>query len=139
MAGGKSRSSERRHAMETLQARAAWLFAADLAAGAFGADVRVVMQTRGTVGRGGDAKTSRARKVACYLALVVANASAARLSDATGIDRSTFHHHAEWVEDERDKPEFDQVIDGLETALFGMAARIVMARLGLGEPAGEAV
>lgn len=141
MAGGLNpKPAERRKAQELTQARAAWLFAADLAADAFGADVRVVMQTRGVVGRGSwDEATTTARKVACYLALVVANASGARLAEAAKMDRATIHVHAASVEDRRDDPEFDRIVAGLEEALIGMAARIVMAKLGLGAPPAETV
>lgn len=131
------KAAARRKAEDEMQARAAWLFASDLAAAAFGADVREVMQTRGTVGRGGDEKTSRARKVACYLALVVANATGARLAAAAKMDRATIHVHAGWVEDQRDDPVFDATVARLEDALFGMAARIVMTKLGQGLPPPE--
>lgn len=133
------KAAERRKASDLLQARAAWVFAADLASAAFGADVRVVMQTRGTVGRGShDEATTTARKVACYLALVVANATGARLAEAAKMDRATIHVHAAWVEDRRDDPEFDAKVAGLEAALFGMAARIVLAQLGQGLPEAQA-
>lgn len=115
---------------EVERARCAWLIAADLASKAVGADVRVVMQTRGTAGRGGTEKTSRARKIACYLATTVANVTQARLSDATGIDRSTIFQHAGWVEDQRDDVGFDTMIDRLERTLLGMAVKVVIARLG---------
>lgn len=140
MAGGRlnPKASDRRKVQDLEQARAAWLFAADLAARAFGADVRVVMQTRGTIGRGGDELTSKARKVACYLALVVANASASRLAEASMLDRSTIHVHASWVEDQRDDPAFDAKIDELEKTLLGMAVRIVMGRLGAAEAVEDA-
>ena len=120
-----------REAARALQSRCAWLLASDLAAQVCEADVRVVVQTRATVGRGGDAVTSRARKIACYLACIVANLSERELSRASGLDRKTIRLHLGWAEDERDKPSFDKLIGELETAMLQMAAQIVLARLGL--------
>lgn len=138
MRGARHSETARKQGDDLLQARAAWLFASDLASSAFGADVRTVVKTRGTVGRGGTATVSVARKVACYLASVVANASPSRLAEASGIDRKTIYGHAAWVEDQRDDPAFDAKITELENALFGMAARIVMAKLGLAAAEGQA-
>lgn len=135
-----TRNADRVRAQETEQARCAWLIASDLAARAFGADVRVVLQTKGTVGRGSDAKTTRARKVACYLAQVVANAGGARLAEASLMDRATIYQHSSWVEDERERSrEFDAQVRQLEDALLAMAARVVFAHLqSRGELPGEA-
>lgn len=141
MAGGLNpHPTERRRVQEVEQARAAWLFAADLASRAWGADVRVVMQTSGKPGRGShDEGTTTARKVACYLALVVANAQMVRLAEAAMIDRATIHKHAAWVEDQREDLAFDRKVQGLEEALVAMAARIVMQKLGIGGAELEAV
>lgn len=125
------KASARRRENDLDQARAAWVFACDVSAKEFGADVRVVMQTRGTPGRGShDEATTTARKVACYLALVVANASGARLAEAAKMDRATIHVHAAWVEDQREVAAFDEVVDRLERTLLRMAVRIVLGRLG---------
>ncbi|PZQ63373.1 MAG: hypothetical protein DI570_09275 [Phenylobacterium zucineum] len=134
MAGGlHNKASDRRRRAEVMQARAAWLLSADLASREWGADVRIVMQSRGTPGRGShDEGTTTARKVACYLAQVVANVSGARLAEASMLDRATIHKHSQWVEDQRDDPSFDARVGELEGALFGMAARVVMAKLGQG-------
>lgn len=113
-----------------LQGRCAWLLAADLAASVCAADVRVVVQTRATVGRGGDVATSRARKMACYLACIVANLSERELARASGLDRKTIRVHLGWCEDERDQPSFDRLIGELETAMLQMAAQMVLGRLG---------
>lgn len=114
---------------EVERARCAWLIASDLAARAVGADVRAVMKTRGTVGRGSDELTTKARKIACYLANVVANVTQARLADATGMDRSTILKHARWVEEQRDDAAFETMIAGLEGALVTMALRVVLGRM----------
>jgi hypothetical protein len=135
----RTKGGEKLRGGEIEKARCAWLLAADLAAHAVGADVRQVMQTRGKVGRGSDAVTARARKIACYLATVVADVTGARLSDASGIDRATIHTHCAWVEDERSRPEFDALVDGLERSLVDMAVRVVMARLAIGPGAAPGV
>lgn len=124
------RAAERRRRQELEQARCAWLISCDLAARHFAADVRVALQTRGVVGRGGDGQTSLTRKVACYLAQVVVNASTARLAEAAGMDRSSIHHNACWVEDERERnPLFDRTMQDLEDRLLSMATSIVLAHL----------
>lgn len=128
--GCNSKALSRRHANDLEQARCAWLLACDLAAVAVGADVRLVLQTRGAPGRGGDVRTSRARKIACYLAQVVANASTTRLAEASGMDRSTITQHGGWVEDRREAdPAFDRLVADLEDALVSMAVRVVLAHL----------
>lgn len=119
-----------RREAELEQARCAWLLACDLASAAFGADVRLVLQTSGKVGRGSDDITSKARKVACYLGLVVANVACMRLAAAADVDRATINKHAAWVEDRRDDPEFDAQVQALEDAMIRMALRIVWAKYG---------
>lgn len=126
MAGGKSAETQKRNDNDRTHARCAWLIATDLAARAFGADVRVVIQSRGTVGRGGDDKTSKARKVACYLACVKAGASPQRLAEASGLDRKTIYKHLGWVEDEKDRPAFHRQVEEMEEALVGWAAQVVL-------------
>lgn len=129
---------ERRRKQGVDKARAAWLLACALSAPEFGGDVRVVMQGNGKRGRGSDAVTAKCRKVACYLASVVADAAPEQLAKASGLNRSTIHKHVQEVEDWRDDLLFDKAIEGLEAALFGMAARVVLARLGeLPEPEAE--
>jgi len=128
------RAPQKRREMALARARCAWVLSVDLASRAFHADMRVVVQTRGKVGRGSDDRSALARKVACYLAMVVANVQPTQLSQASGVDRSTIHSHASWVEDKRDEPAFDAQIAELETALLGMAMSVVMGRLGLDAP-----
>lgn len=128
--GASDKRKERRKAQGLEQARAAWLIASDLAARAFEADVRQVIKTRGTPGRGSDANTTKARKVACYLGMVVANVSRANLAQAADIDPATISVHANWVEDARDDAAFDVKIAELEAAMFGMAVQIVVGKLG---------
>jgi len=126
-------SRDSRVKAQTEQARAAWLMACDLSAGAVGCDVREVLQTRGVRGKGGTAPVTRARKLACYLALVVSNADPSRLAEAARIDRTTLRRHAEWVEDRRDDPqhpEFEALVAGMEAAIFGAALRICAAKIG---------
>lgn len=122
--------SRRTNEAEIERARCAWLIASDLSAKAVGADMRKVVQTRGTPGRGSDEITTKARRLACYLATVVANVTHARLATAAVMDRSTIFAHCRWIEDEREKPDFDRLVDGLERTMIGMALAIVMARLG---------
>jgi hypothetical protein len=124
--------AQRRLNTDAAQARAAWLMACDLAATEFGGDVRKVLQGNGRRGRTVDDLTARCRKVACYLVTVVANASPERVAEATGLNRSTIHKHAAWVEDRRDDGgAFDAQIERLEMALVLMCARVVLARLGV--------
>jgi hypothetical protein len=121
--------SLRKREGELETARCAWLLACDLASKATGADVRVVLQTSGTRGRRVDNTTARARKLACYLAVVVGNTLPGRLAEAAMIDKKTVHDHLQWVEDERERPEFDGLLDRLEKAMVRMAVQIVMANL----------
>lgn len=129
--GGTSRNIERRWSDEVRRARAAWVLASDLASDLDGADLRQVVQHHtGRRGRTVDDVTARARKIACYLAVVTASAGPELVAQASGLHRGTIHKHCAWVEDERDKPEFDALIERLEQALVGMCARVVLARLG---------
>lgn len=111
-------------------ARAAWMLACGVAASRVGVPVREVVQTRGTPGRGSSDKVARARKFACYLALVVASVEPARLARVAGLHRRTLSVHAAWVEDGRDRSEFDREVAAMEEALWGTAARIVLTRVG---------
>lgn len=133
--GGSSSQARRRWNNDTAQARAAWLLACDIASRHLGADVRKVLEGSGKVGRGSDELTARTRKVACYLAMVVANASPERLAEASGFNRATIHKHGAWVEDQRDNPAFDAAIGDMENTLLMMAARVVLARFGQLDPA----
>lgn len=130
MGASRTKSGDKLKAAEVERARCAWVIACDVATREFGGDFRKVVQTKGTAGKGSDAVTTLPRKVACYLATVVANCTGARLAEATGMDRSTIHVHAQWVEDQREDARFDQVIGTLEDRLFNMALRVVLARLG---------
>lgn len=136
--GGTSTQTERRWKHTGAQARAAWVLASDLAADALKGDMRKVVQGRGTVGRGADDLTSSCRKVACYLASVTANAAPERLAEASGLNRRTIHKHVAWVEDRREEPLFDAMIEGLERALVGMCARVVLANVAELDEADEA-
>lgn len=134
-----SKFTARRWNNDIEHARCAWVIASDLAARALSGDMRKVVQGTGKVGRGSDDQTAECRKIACYLAAVVANCSPARLAQASGLNRATIHKHLASVEDRRDDPAFDRMIDGLQEALFSMAARVVLAKLGETAPTLEPV
>lgn len=129
--GGASTGSIRRLDAREEHARGAWVLASDLAARALGGDVRQIVQGSGKVGRGSDNQTAEARKIACYLAMVVADVSPERLAKASGFNRATIHKHGRWVEDRREDGDFDRMMDELELSLFRTAARIVLVQLGL--------
>lgn len=115
------------------KARVSWLLACDRAARHVGADVRSVLRTSGKRGRGSNDTVARARKFACYLALVVCNVEPARLARVNGMHRKTLSQNAEWVEERRDDPMFDGLVEGLEDALWRAAASIVLTKLGAGD------
>lgn len=117
-------------------ARAAWLLAVDLAEQAVkgAAFVRIYATAGGEgsrkVGRGSDACTTMARKLACYLAVTVGNVPQAHLARAAGLHRSTVITHMAEVEDWRDQPGMDRTIEELGNRLLASAARLVLANLG---------
>ncbi len=121
-----------RQTAEIESARTAWLLASDLAARSCQADVRQVLQTKGTRGRRIDSVTARARGVACYLAVIVGNNPPSKLAIAADMDRKTIQYYLTKVEDERDDPTFDRMLDELAEVMVRMAVRIVMANLGEG-------
>lgn len=119
-------------------ARAAWLLACDLTVPAVaGSAFLKTYNTPGKVGRGSDARTALARKMACYLACTVADCQPAVLARAAGLDRKTVHSHLNDVEDMRDRPEMDRLLDDLREQMIGNAARLVLQSLGQ-TPMGEA-
>lgn len=117
-------------------ARAAWLLSCDLAEQAVSGAVflRICGTTggegSGRVGRGSDNRTTLARKVACYLAVTVANVPQAELARAAGLHRSTVITHCQDVEDMRDDGAVDLVLDEMAKRLIGAAARLVLASMG---------
>lgn len=126
--GGVGYTQRRGNAHEA-RARAAWVLASDLAADALSGDMRKVVQGTGMVGRGADNLTAACRKIACYLAVVTADTAPEQLAKATGLNRSTIHKHCTWVEDQRERPLFNAMIEGLERSLIGMCARVVLANV----------
>lgn len=128
--GGTSGYLQRQWDAEARRARAAWVLASDLASDVKGGDMRqVVARDGGGPGRTVDDLTARCRKVACYLAVVVADVSPPHLAAVSGLHRKTITLHCGWVEDARDRPEFDAMIRRLHRTLVGMCAHIVIANL----------
>ena len=112
-------------------ARTAWLLAVDLAEEAVAGPGFVrIYQTPGKVGRGSDAKTALARKLSCYLACTVADCQPATLARAARLDRKTVHSHLNDVEDMRDDPAMDRMLDELREKMIARACSLVMASLG---------
>jgi len=58
-----------------------------------------------------------ARQAAMYLTHVVFEMSLARVADAFGRDRTTAAHACHRIEDERDDPAFDELMERLEAVL----------------------
>lgn len=118
------------------QARAAWLLACDLAGQAVqgGAFLRICATSggegSGKVGRGSDVTTTLGRKVGCYLAVTVGNVPQAELARAAGLHRSTVITHCQDVEDMRDDPAVDALLEELGKRMIGAAARLVLASMG---------
>ena len=111
-------------------ARGAWVLAADLASETSAADVRATIRTRGTRGRGGDNLTTRARRIACYLAMIVADCRAADVAAAAGMDPTTVRASVTWVEDARAvDPLLDGELETLERRMILRAAHICLRRL----------
>lgn len=63
------------------------------------------------------AEVALARQVAMYLAHVAFELSLARVGDAFGRDRTTAAYACHRVEDRRDEPSFDDLLDALESCL----------------------
>lgn len=127
----KARQAHRRQ----LRARGAWVIAADLASSVAGADVRTALKTRGTVGRGSDDLTTRARKIACYLAVTVANCRAAEVATAAGMDPTTVRQHVGWVAERMDDDlTLTREVNTLEARMIETAVLVGMAALCLEQP-----
>lgn len=127
----RSQSNERRRSRLAERARVAWLLAVDLADEAVEGTFFVrIYATPGKVGRGSDAKTALARKMACYLACVVADCEPAIVAKAARLNRKTVHNHLNDVEDMRDQPGMDAQLDHLREEMIRRAADLVMASLG---------
>lgn len=121
-----------RRDLDAERARTAWLLAADLAQGVVDGTAFVrICATPGKVGRGSDAKTTLARKIACYLASTVANCAPALVAKAARLDRKTVHSHVQDVEDMRDDPDLDRLLDDLKEQMIRRACSLVMANLGV--------
>jgi hypothetical protein len=86
-------------------------FACDAAAFALGARGDLLSHTRGS------APTSFARQVAMYLTHVAFGLSLQRVATAFGRDRSTVAYACSLIEDRRDDPYLDDMLDQLEAAL----------------------
>lgn len=118
----------RQHEDDT--ARAAWLLAVDLSQQAVnGSAFLRTYTTPEKVGRGSDATTALARKFACYLAVTVADCQPATLARAAKLNRKTVHSHLNDVEDMRDGPEIDRMLDALRERMIASAARLVLQSL----------
>lgn len=83
--------------------------------GVEGGDLR-----RATRGR---AKVARARQVAMYLAHVVCGLSLTEVGRVFARDRTTVSHACSVIEDGRDDPNFDRVLDLLESVLNALLLR----------------
>jgi len=87
-------------------------FVAYLVSVATGIDVpRIISRTRSS------ARAARARQLAMYLAHIGFAWPLKRVGDAFGRDRTTASHAVQRIEDLRDKPGFDALIEGLETCV----------------------
>lgn len=116
---------------EETAARTAWLLAIDVTERAqTGPGFMRVYNTPGKVGRGSDAKTALSRKIACYLACTVANCQPATLARAAKLNRKTVHSHLNDVEDMRDRPDMDRLLDDLREQMIRAACSLVMTSLG---------
>jgi hypothetical protein len=121
----------RRRDVDAERARTAWILAADLAEGMVEGTAFVrICNVPGKVGRGSDARTTLARKLACYLASTTANCPPALVAKAAGLNRKTVHSHVADVEDMRDDPDMDRLLDDLSRAMIRRACGLVMANLG---------
>jgi chromosomal replication initiation ATPase DnaA len=90
----------------------AWArFACDAAAFALGIKAHFLVPVRGT------AQHAFARQVAMYLTHVAFGMSLRRVAVAFGRDRSTVAYACHLIEDRRDDPKVDDMLDQLEAAL----------------------
>ena len=62
----------------------------------------------------------RARWVAMYLSHIAFGWPLERVGHVFGVNRATAGHACRWVEDERDRPELDSLLDRLEALIAGL-------------------
>ncbi len=86
-------------------------FACDAASFALGCEDNLLTEGRG------DMQMAFARQVAMYLTHVAFGMSLSRVAFAFARDRSTVAHACHLIEDRRDKPAFDNLLDQLEASL----------------------
>ena len=67
-----------------------------------------------------DPRSSRARWLAMYLSHVAFGWTLERVSHVFGVNRASVGTACRWVEDERDRPELDALLDRLESLLAGL-------------------
>ncbi|MBO9502039.1 hypothetical protein [Brevundimonas sp. A19_0] len=122
-------------ARDDARARAAWVLAVEVSATLM-ADVRFasVFEAPGRAGRTSDNKTAIARKLACYLAVIVADCPVTCVAKASGLNRKTVDGHLTAVEDWREEEAWDAVIEAASRELVGMAAQVVFGALALVHP-----
>ena len=65
----------------------------------------------------GSPRAAFARQVAMYLAHVSFGWPLERVAHAFGLNRATAGAACRWAEDERDRPDYDALMDGLEGSL----------------------
>lgn len=113
------------------RARAAWVLAVDLAGEATaGTTLSRILDLRGKPGRGSDARTTVARKLALYLTSTVANVGQTLTARAARLDKSTVRQHLAEVEDWRDDPTTDGAIEEMGRELVRRACLVVLGNLG---------
>lgn len=116
---------------EAARARCAWLLAVDVAEKAVeGVAFARIYLTPGKVGRGSDALTTIARKLACYLTSTVGDCEVAAVARVARLNRKTVTGHVREVEDWRDDPAVDQHLDDMAKHMIAGAAALVMANMG---------
>jgi Bacterial dnaA protein helix-turn-helix len=86
-------------------------FACDAAAFALGCDAQLLIEGRG------NAQVAFARQVAMYLTHVAFGLSLQRVATAFLRDRSTVAYACHAIEDRRDDPKLDDMLDQLEASL----------------------
>jgi hypothetical protein len=96
-----------RHALDLARAR----FACEAAAFALGCEDNLLSDGRGSI------QVASARQVAMYLTHVAFGMSLQRVGFAFARDRSTVAYACHQVEDRRDEPAFDNLLDQLEASL----------------------
>jgi chromosomal replication initiation ATPase DnaA len=105
-----------RHHLDIARAR----FACDAAAFALGCKEDLLSHGRGSV------HVSFARQVAMYLTHVAFGMSIQRVAIGFARDRSTVAYACHIIEDRRDDPSFDTILDQLEASLRAAPAPIVV-------------